>query len=422
MRVRRISLLVFLIFVFASCFSVLFAEEEKQGPIFAVTEENDLFSNPFTADHTDRHYTQGLKLTYLGGDDEMPRWAAKVADALPTVGITLDASQLGYVFGENMYTPENLLTRELITNDRPYAGWLYVGMFLQRRGVDGDARIPVLESFEIDLGVTGKPSLAEAAQENFHRVFFSYDTPKGWHNQLAAEPGLLLKYQRLWRLSLNEQTARYVDFIPHVGGDLGNVAIFANLGATLRVGYNLPQDFGVQINDSPASANGGMTPHSAPFGFYVFGGVDGRRCGAQSVPRRQLVSQQRERRAHALGGGPDLRWSHSDHPAFRGELHACHPHARVCRATRTPTSSARSPRRQSFGFSALSKLIRWVRIERRRGVCPCRYPHRVGMRRQHPPAPIQTHRPRHSQWPATHAYCGPGATTTVSAWLPHWVD
>jgi hypothetical protein len=261
---------------FLGCASRLAAADEKQGPIFAVTEENDLFSNPFTANHTDRHYTQGLKLTYLGGDDAMPRWAEKVADALPTVGITLDASQLGYVFGENMYTPENLLTRELITNDRPYAGWLYVGMFLQRRGVAGDARIPVLESFEIDLGVTGKPSLAEAAQENFHRVVFSYDTPEGWHNQLAAEPGLLVKYQRLWRLSLNEQTARYVDFIPHVGGDLGNVAMFANLGATLRVGYNLPQDFGVQINDSPASANGGMTPHSPPFGFYLFGGVDGR--------------------------------------------------------------------------------------------------------------------------------------------------
>jgi len=148
MIVRRISLLVFLIFVFASFFSVLFAEEEKHGPIFAVTEENDLLSNPFTADHTDRHYTQGLKLTYLGGDDEMPGWAAKVADALPTVVIDVNARNLGYAFGENMYTPENLLTRELITNDRPYAGWLYVGALLQRRGVAGDARIPVLESLK----------------------------------------------------------------------------------------------------------------------------------------------------------------------------------------------------------------------------------------------------------------------------------
>ena len=87
---------------------------------------------------------------------------------------------------------------------------------------------------------------------------------------------MLLKYQRLWRLSLNEETARYVDFIPHVGGDLGNVAIFGNCGATLRVGYNLPRDFGIPINDSPASAYGGRTSQTPPFGFHLFGGVDGR--------------------------------------------------------------------------------------------------------------------------------------------------
>jgi hypothetical protein len=263
-------------FVFASCVSGLVAEEEKQGPIFALTEEDDLFSNPFTAAHTDRHYTQGLKLTYLGGDDEMPRWAGKVANALPTVGIDVNARNFGYAFGQNMYTPQNLHTRELITNDRPYGGWLYFGAILQRRGVAGDSQIPVMENFEVDLGMTGKASLAEASQENFHRWFLPSDIPKGWHNQLANEPGLLLKYQRLWRLSVNEGTARYVDFIPHVGGDLGNVEIFPDCGATLRVGYNLPRDFGIQINDSPASANGGMTPHSAPFGFYLFGGVDGR--------------------------------------------------------------------------------------------------------------------------------------------------
>jgi hypothetical protein len=290
---------------FLNCASLLATEDEKQGPIFVVTEENDLFSNPFTADHTDRHYTQGLKLTYLGGDDEMPGWAGKVADALPTWGIDVSTRDFGYAFGQNIYTPENLLTSESITNDRPYGGWLYFGAILLRQGVTGNAQIPVMENFEVDLGMTGKASLAEAAQENFHRWFMPSDIPEGWHNQLANEPGLLLKYQRPWRLSVNEGTARYVDFIPHTGGEVGNVEIFGNLGATLRVGYNLPQDFGVQINDSPGSANGGMTPRSPPFGAHLFGSVDGWVRGPQSLPRRQLVSKQRERRAHPVGGGPD---------------------------------------------------------------------------------------------------------------------
>lgn len=253
--------------------------EDRNGPIFVVTEENDLFSNPFTADHTDRHYTQGLKFTYLSGDDDLPQWAAKVSDALPALGLRVSAQNLGYVFGQNMYTPANLHATMLITNDRPYAGWLYGGVYVQRRGETGNLGIPVEENFEIDLGLTGPGSLAGTIQVAFHREFFSPDIPRGWNNQLAGEPGLLLKYERLWRLSPNRWTARYVDLIPHVGAEVGNIEISGNLGGTLRVGMNLPDDFGVQIIDSPASAGGGITSASQPFAFYAFGSVDGRAVG-----------------------------------------------------------------------------------------------------------------------------------------------
>ena len=86
----------------------------------------------------------------------------------------------------------------------------------------------------------------------------------------------MLKYERFWRLSVNDQTARYVDFIPHVGADLGNIMIFQNLGGTLRIGENLPEDFGPRTIDSPASLGGGLTPDSPAFSFYFFGEVDGR--------------------------------------------------------------------------------------------------------------------------------------------------
>jgi len=255
------------------------ATDEKQGPFFAITEENDLFSNPLTADHTDRHYTQGTKLTYRDGDDELPQWVASMSAAFPPLWIDASTQNVGYVFGQNIYTPQDILTNALIKTDRPYAGWLYGGMFLQRRGDTGDARIPVLESFEVDLGITGPASLAGATQVNFHNWFLASDVPRGWHNQLDNEPGLLLKYERLWRLSLNDQTARYVDVIPHVGTEVGNIMIFGDLGAALRVGVNLPDDFGVQIIDAPASLDGGMTPHTSPFSCYAFGGVDGRVVG-----------------------------------------------------------------------------------------------------------------------------------------------
>ena len=64
----------------------------------------------------------------------MPGWAAAVSEALPRWAIRTNAQNLGYVFGQNMYTPQNLLTNGLIKTDRPYAGWLYGGVYLQRRG------------------------------------------------------------------------------------------------------------------------------------------------------------------------------------------------------------------------------------------------------------------------------------------------
>ena len=246
--------------------------EDKEGPIFVVTEENDLF----TDEHTDRHYTQGLKLTYLAADDDVPRWVTQLSDDIPRLGLNITAQNWGYVFGQNMYTPTDLQTSTLIKNDRPYAGWLYGGAYLLRRGEAGDTGIPTEESFEADLGVTGPASLAGFFQTETHRYLVYSEDPRGWHNQIAGEPGLLLKYERFWRLSPSDEAARYVDFIPHVGGEVGNIMVFQNLGATLRAGVNLPDDFGVQIIDSPASAGGGITSRSQAFSFYAFAGADGR--------------------------------------------------------------------------------------------------------------------------------------------------
>jgi lipid A 3-O-deacylase len=251
------------------------AADEQRGPFFAMTEENDIFS-----DHNqDRHYTQGLKLTYLGGDDDFPQWVKNASEALPRIGIDVSAQNLGFDFGQNIYTPQDLRTKALVKTDRPYGGWSYIGMFLQRRGEVDTTKIPVLESFEVDLGIAGPESLAGGAQVNFHEWFCPGKVPRGWRNQLEDEPGLLLKYERLWRLSFNDQTAHYIDLIPHVGGELGNIAILGNAGATLRLGWNLPDDFGVQVIDSPVSLGGGITPSSPPFSFYAFGGADGRAVG-----------------------------------------------------------------------------------------------------------------------------------------------
>lgn len=253
------------------------AAVDEQTGLLALTAENDGFANPF-GPHQDRHYTAGMKLVLFGGDGFATNLTARL-NGVANWGIHPAAGDLGWIMvGQNIYTPSNILAHAPIKADRPFAGWLYTGAVYQRRG-ELAANLAVMENFEINLGVVGPDSIAEQSQKTIHRWWFPDDLPRGWGHQLRNEPGLVLKYARLWRYSPTTETSRYVDVIPYVGGDLGNVFTFATAGATLRLGYNLPPDFGVPIIDSPASVNGGFTRQTPPWFAYAFGGVAGRAVG-----------------------------------------------------------------------------------------------------------------------------------------------
>jgi hypothetical protein len=239
-----------------------------------VTEENDLFTSPF-GPHTDRHYTQGLKLSLLAGDQQFANTTGFLNHLLPAVGFQPARLNLGFVLlAQHIYTPGSIGQPDLILDDRPYAGWLYSGLIFQRAGLT-TAGIPTLENWELDLGIVGPESLANVAQTEVHRVRFSNNIPKGWNNQLPFEPGLELKYDRRWRLSLVNEESRWFDLIPHVGGSVGNIRIHANAGLLARLGWNLPDDFGPALMESTLSPTAPATKRP-PFGCFVFAGIEGR--------------------------------------------------------------------------------------------------------------------------------------------------
>lgn len=273
---------------------------DEQTGFVSITEENDSLSNPFGT-HQDRHYTQGLKICLFGGDDWMPGLTNVLNSFFPKWGIEPQAGDLGLILlGQNMYTPNDLTNSAPIKTDRPYAGWLYTGAIYQRRG-EYAPNVATMENFEINLGVVGPDSIAEEAQKTVHGWWFSNDVPLGWGHQIKNEPGLVLKYERLWRLSPTTNTMHYVDVIPRIGGDLGNVFTLATAGAMMRLGYHLPPDFGVQIIDSPGAVNGGLTRRTPWFFGYAFGALDGRAVGrditldgnsfqsSASIPKNILV-------------------------------------------------------------------------------------------------------------------------------------
>ena len=252
------------------------AQAAEQGGLLSITDENDLWSDP-TGTHQDRHYTHGSKITWVAPDGWLP-FATGHLEKIPAWGMDQSTGNIGFTFGQSIFTPEKILDPAPILTDRPYAGWLYAGVLFERRAQPSD-HFAVMENFEFDFGIVGHGSLADDTQKFIHSVRFPEDVPQGWGNQIKDEPGVLLKYARLWRWSPTARTAKYFDIIPRVGAEVGNVAIFGSAGATARAGWNLPDDFGVQIIDSPAAVNGGLMRRGNSFSAYVFAGADGRLVG-----------------------------------------------------------------------------------------------------------------------------------------------
>jgi hypothetical protein len=243
--------------------------EFDQGAVFSFIEENDLVVN------TDRHYTQGIKLAFLFADGAVPKPVRWLSGVIPELWFERKVDKFGFQMGQSIYTPADITTPELLKSDRPYAGWLYTGFILHRRGFAAE-HILTLESFQMDVGVIGPESLAKEAQTWVHEVR-GFDLPQGWDNQLKTEPGLALKYERSWIWPILGKERPWLDCIPHAGFSLGNVETSLRAGALLRAGYHLPEDFGVQTISSLSTMGGGWSKSRAGgrWGFYVFTGLEG---------------------------------------------------------------------------------------------------------------------------------------------------
>lgn len=274
---------------------------------FNFTDGNDFF-----AGLTDRHFTQGIRLSLVerGFDTSAPEYEERLARHCTPGNIvgragtgtlrfftglvrTLGRSTLGHfgfntdtvgiVLGQNIYTPEDLSQSALIPNDRPYAGWLYLGFEFfheqkdrQFAGFQADS----LDTVEVDLGLIGPASGAEKSQREWHD-FIGDEDPKGWDNQLHNEFALLIAYDRKYRILLakSEGFRPGVDVIPSAGGTLGNVFTYVAAGGVVRVGYNLSADYGPpRIRPGTQGSDFFDTAENPPGRFmaYLYTGVEGR--------------------------------------------------------------------------------------------------------------------------------------------------
>lgn len=261
--------------------------------------ENDVY---VVGSGTDRYYTTGQKVTVitteLAGFEEAfrQRWMkflarkatekaeqntavrqrpARSPNAAPAVVARGTQYRVATTFGHNIYTPADITTSRLIPEDRPYAGWLYLGVALQARSTD-EGPIARLSVWHVDVGVVGPGALGQQVQDFVHDNISESARAEGWAHQLHNEPGLNLVYQHKVRWFPTRVRDNWgFDAVGHGGFSLGNVATFANAGLGLRVGYGLPDDFGDDPirPGSDSSQVGGTDPK---WGAHVFAGCDVR--------------------------------------------------------------------------------------------------------------------------------------------------
>lgn len=254
------------------------ADEELQlGSIGFYWENDGAYLKP--NQYTDENYTNGGKLDFGFQGRLADRWARRLP-TLPLIGMDDEApvrepqdelrGALGIGIKQLMFTPDDLNRRDLIEDDRPYAGYLGFNLFLQR------ARGNSFEHFEVEFGVVGPASFAREVQEQVHATFPDNIEPRGWRHQLANEPVLNFNYRRRWRLdALQTDSPLGLQFIPGGGFHVGNMRTSARADLVGRFGWNLPMDFGparlVDLRDATARPG-----PAGDWSVYVYGRVGGR--------------------------------------------------------------------------------------------------------------------------------------------------
>lgn len=238
----------------------------KHSTLSVVSENDKYFAG------TDRHYTNGLKFTWLGETDldESERFVQTAARFIPWMDPAhVDwRYKVGFALGHNTYTPVDTDTPLLQPGDRPYAGWLY-GSILLHAQLDDQLRL-----VELSLGVVGPSAQGEFFQNTWHDVI---DVPhaEGWAHQLRDEPGLELSWERryrTWQWAAAAGSNAGMDLVLRHRVTLGNVATHAAGGAVLRAGWRLPADFGADL----IRPGGGGTPNAGgPRRFSAYTYVSG---------------------------------------------------------------------------------------------------------------------------------------------------
>ncbi|MEO0399519.1 MAG: lipid A deacylase LpxR family protein [Pseudomonadota bacterium] len=235
------------------------------GPTVSLLVENDYFAKG----NDDRNFTNGVQAQWIARPGRGPSVLHDIGRFLSPDEANAETRAV-YGFGQRIYTPDIITTAIPDPNDRPYGAFLY-GSF----GVLANTNDRQLDAFSLTIGLTGPNAQGDEIQRFVHRATGARP-PRGWDAQIDDGFAFEMEWRRIYRRKVwGEDQGWSADILPHAVARIGNLTTEAGLGGTLRVGRNIPIDFGPP-NTRPGAPGSGYQRPVASFGWYVFGGVTGR--------------------------------------------------------------------------------------------------------------------------------------------------
>jgi len=187
---------------------------------------------------SDNQFTNGFYLQRHGS--AAPDW--EQAGATPAFGRALARRLLpqrgdlhyreSWSFDQNMQTPDNISTLEIILDDAPFVGmlgWTNTHIAFNDRRLTG---------FQTMIGLVGPATLADELQREAHRLTGA-SNPRGWRNQLDNEP--LLNVYAVHKIKV--VSSGWQDLAVGVDAALGNFFTHAQASLEWRIGAKRPLGF-----------------------------------------------------------------------------------------------------------------------------------------------------------------------------------
>ena len=196
-------------------------QKTKSPQYLRLNIENDML---ISRNKTDRYFSSGVKLDYFFLKN--PNRAIGIQKIFPRMkGGEL---YMGVSFMSNMYTPANL-GEKMVAGDRPYAGWVCLGI----TGIANDPVKAVRMTTEYSLGAIGPVTQQGKLQTSFHKLI-SRPEPKGWDNQIAndiaANANIVIE-KRMMNPTEN------VDVIGFFETNAGTVTNYMGVGGMVKLGW-----------------------------------------------------------------------------------------------------------------------------------------------------------------------------------------